>query len=238
MKLSCAHGWSSGNPRSPICAAPQKLFDDDWKPLMSPPVVQFLFDFGSPNAYLCHKVIPAIQERTGATFEYVPILLGGLFKLASNRSPLEAFAGIANKQAYERLEMQRFIAKHALNRFRSNPFFPVNTLHIMRGAVAAQKLGGLMPYVDAMYEAMWEQGRNMNDQAEIANVLTTAGIDAEKLLETAQHADVKSRLIANTQTAFERGAFGSPTFFVGHEIFFGKDRLRDVEEEIVRAIKA
>lgn len=204
---------------------------------MSSPVVQFLFDFGSPNAYLCHKVIPVIQQRTGVTFEYVPILLGGLFKLASNRSPMEAFAGIANKQAYERLEMQRFIAKHALNRFRSNPFFPVNTLHIMRGAVAAQKLGSLMPYVDAMYEAMWEQGRNMNDQAEIANVLTTAGIDAGKLLETSQQQDVKNGLIANTQSAFERGAFGSPTFFVGQEILFGKDRLRDVEEEIFRAIQ-
>lgn len=205
---------------------------------MSPPVVQFLFDFGSPNAYLCHKVIPAIQQRTGTTFEYVPILLGGLFKLASNRSPIEAFAGIANKQAYERLEMQRFIARHALNRFRSNPFFPVNTLHIMRGAVAAQTLGGFMPYIDAMYAAMWEQGRNMNDVAEISNVLTAAGIDAGQLLEASQQPDVKSRLIANTQSAFDRGAFGSPTFFVGHEIFFGKDRLSDVEEEIIRAIQS
>ncbi len=204
---------------------------------MSSPVVQFLFDFGSPNAYLCHKVIPVIQQRTGVTFEYVPILLGGLFKLASNRSPMEAFAGIANKQAYERLEMQRFIAKHALNRFRSNPFFPVNTLHIMRGAVAAQTLNNLMPYVDAMYEAMWEQARNMNDPGEIRSVLEAAGIDAEKLLEASQQPDVKNALIANTQTAFERGAFGSPTFFVGHEIFFGKDRLRDVEDEIIRAKK-
>jgi 2-hydroxychromene-2-carboxylate isomerase len=205
---------------------------------MSPPVAQFLFDFGSPNAYLCHKVIPAIQQRTGTTFEYVPILLGGLFKLANNRSPIEAFAGIANKQAYERLEMQRFIARHALNQFRSNPYFPVNTLHIMRGAVAAQKLGSFMPYVDAMYEAMWEQGRNMNDQDEIINVLTSAGIDAEKLLETSQQTDVKNSLIANTQSAFERGAFGSPTFFVGQEIFFGKDHLRDVEDEILRVMQS
>ena len=205
---------------------------------MNPPTIQFLFDFGSPNAYLCHKVIPAIEQRTGATFEYVPILLGGLFKLAGNRSPVEAFAGIVNKQAYERLEMQRFIAKHALNRYQSNPLFPVNTLHIMRGAVAAKKLGGYMPYVDAMYEAMWEQGRNMNDQAEIANVLTTAGIDAEKLLETSQQPDVKSGLMANTQSAFERGAFGSRTFFVGQEIFFGKDRLREVEEEILRVTQS
>lgn len=204
---------------------------------MSQPVVQFLFDFGSPNAYLCHKVIPAIELRTGVKFEYVPILLGGLFKLANNRSPAEAFAGIANKQAYDRLEMHRFVAKHKLDRFRKNPFFPVNTLQIMRGAIAAQKLGNFMQYVNAMYEAMWEQGRNMNEQNEIIDVLTAAGIDAGALVEASQQPDVKNSLLSNTQSAFERGAFGSPTFFVGSEIFFGKDRLREVEEEIVRTIQ-
>ncbi len=203
---------------------------------MSHPTVQFLFDFGSPNAYVCHKVIPAIEQRTGVKFEYVPILLGGLFKLANNRSPMEAFAGIANKQAYDKLEMKRFVAKHKLDRFRFNPFFPINTLQIMRGAVAAQKLGIFMPYVDAMYQAMWEQGRNMNEPTEIIDVLNMAGIESGSLLEAAQQSDVKSGLLVNTQSAFERGAFGSPTFFVGSEIFFGKDRLREVEEEIHRAI--
>lgn len=203
---------------------------------MSNPVVQFLFDFGSPNAYLCHKVIPDIEWRTKIKFEYVPILLGGLFKLANNRSPVEAFVGIPNKQAYDRLEMQRFVAKHKLHQFKNNPFFPVNTLPIMRGAVAAQKLNCFMPYVDAVYAAMWEQGRNMNEQTEIIDVLKAAGIDFEGLLEASQQPDVKSSLLANTQSAFERGAFGSPTFFVGNEIFFGKDRLREVEEEIYRAI--
>jgi 2-hydroxychromene-2-carboxylate isomerase len=201
---------------------------------MSLPVVQFMFDFGSPNAYLCHKVIPEIEDRTGVKFEYVPVLLGGLFKLANNRSPAEAFAGIPNKQAYDLLEMKRFIAKHKLDRFKSNPFFPVNTLKIMRGAMAAQKLGNFMPYVDAVYEAMWEQGRNMNEQTEIIAVLNAAGIDSDSLLEASQQPDVKNGLLANTQSAYERGAFGSPTFFVGDEIFFGKDRLREVEEEILR----
>ena len=201
---------------------------------MSNPVVQFLFDFGSPNAYLCHKVIPEIEWRTKNKFEYVPVLLGGLFKLANNRSPVEAFAGIANKQAYDRLEMQRFVAKHKLDKFENNPFFPVNTLQIMRGAVAAQKLGNFMQYVDAMYEAMWEHGRNMSEPAEIIDVLKTAGIDFGALLEAAQQPDVKNGLLANTQSAFEHGAFGSPTFFVGQEIFFGKDRLREVEEEVLR----
>lgn len=203
---------------------------------MSHPAVQFLFDFGSPNAYVCHKVIPAIEQRTGVKFEYVPILLGGLFKLANNRSPMEAFAGIANKQAYDKLEMKRFVAKHKLDRFRFNPFFPINTLQIMRGAVAAQRLGIFMPYVDAMYEAMWEQGRNMNEPTEIIDVLRIADIESGVLLEATQQSDVKNGLLVNTQSAFERGAFGSPTFFVENEIFFGKDRLREVEEEIHRAI--
>ena len=144
--------------------------------------IQFMFDFGSPNAYFCHKVIPSIEVRTGVTFEYVPILLGGLFKLSNNRSPMEAFAGIPNKQAYDKLEIQRFIAKHKLDQFQFNPFFPVNTLQLMRGAVAAQKLGNLKLYVDAMYKAMWEQGRNMNDLGEIAVVLDAAGIDKVSLL--------------------------------------------------------
>jgi 2-hydroxychromene-2-carboxylate isomerase len=220
-----------GHPKRGI-----KTLSNDWTPTMSHPKLEFLFDFGSPNAYVCHKLIPAIEQRTGVKFEYVPILLGGLFKLANNRSPMEAFAGIANKQAYDKLEMNRFVAKHKLDRFRFNPFFPINTLQIMRGAVAAQNLGIFMPYVESMYEAMWEQGRNMNESTEIIDVLKIAGIESGALLEKTQQPDVKNELLVNTQSAFERGAFGSPTFFVENEIFFGKDRLRDVEEEIHRAI--
>jgi 2-hydroxychromene-2-carboxylate isomerase len=164
----------------------------------------------------------------------VPILLGGLFKLSNNRSPVEAFAAIPHKRAYEGLEMRRFIAKHALDRFRMNPHFPVNTLKIMRGAVAAQALGCLAPYVEAVFVAMWEHGRHMDDLGEIEAVLEAAGLDAGALLEKSQAPAVKAALLANTQGAHDRGAFGSPTFFVGDEIFFGKDRLRDVEEEIGR----
>jgi len=196
--------------------------------------VQFLFDFGSPNAYLCHKVLPHIESRTGQRFDYFPVLLGGLFKLSNNRSPAEAFAGIPNKQAYDRLEMQRFIARHHLTRFTFNPNFPVNTLKIMRLAVAAQALECGPPCIDAMYSAMWEQGRNMDDANEIAAVLSEAGLDGPALQAKAQEPEVKARLAANTQSAFERGAFGSPSFFVGDALFFGKDRLRDVEEEIVQ----
>ncbi len=199
---------------------------------MTSPTVQFLFDFGSPNAYLCHKVIPEIEARTGVRFEYVPVLLGGLFKLANNRSPMEAFAGIPNKLAYDRLEMKRFISKHKLDLFRFNPHFPVNTLTIMRGAVAAKQLGMFEPYVNAIYAGMWEEGLNLSDPTVILATLTKHSIHAEPLLQAIQSAEVKSTLLDNTQKAFDRGAFGSPTFFVDQEIFFGKDRLRDVEEAI------
>ena len=199
---------------------------------MTSPTVQFLFDFGSPNAYLCHKVIPEIEARTGVRFEYVPVLLGGLFKLANNRSPMEAFAGIPNKLAYDKLEMKRFISKHKLDLFRFNPHFPVNTLAIMRGAVAAKQLGMFEPYVNAIYAGMWEEGLNLSDPTVIHATLTKHSIHTEPLLQAIQSAEVKSALLDNTQKAFDRGAFGSPTFFVGQEIFFGKDRLRDVEEAI------
>ena len=106
-----------------------------------PSNVQFLFDFGSPNAYLCHRVIPGIEARSGLRFDYVPVLLGGLFKLANPRSPAEANAAIPLKRAYEDLELRRFVQRHGLARYRMNPHFPVNTLQIMRGAVAAQGLG-------------------------------------------------------------------------------------------------
>ena len=197
--------------------------------------VEFLFDFGSPNAYFCHRVIPAIEARTGVTFSYVPILLGGLFKLANNRSPMEAFADIPHKRAYDRLEVERFITRHGLSAFRFNPHFPVNTLKIMRGAVAAQALGCLAPYVEAVYAAMWEQQRNMADEAQIIEVLTAAGLDAAALLQKSQEPEIKAALLANTEQAHARGAFGSPTFFVDGAIYFGKDRLPDVEEAMTRA---
>jgi 2-hydroxychromene-2-carboxylate isomerase len=203
---------------------------------MEPIQVQFIFDLGSPNAYFCHKVLGSIESRTGVHFEYLPILLGGLFKLSNNRSPAEAFANIPNKRAYEMLEVQRFIAKHQLTRFKFNPHFPVNTLKVMRLAVAAQALGCGPRCIDVMYSAMWEQGRNMDDPGEIATVLHDAGLGASELLARAQDPEVKAQLAANTQSVFKRGAFGAPSFFVADQLFFGKDRLREVEEEIVNQV--
>lgn len=201
---------------------------------MTMPNAEFLFDFGSPNAYLAHRVIPAIEARTGVRFVYRPILLGGLFKLANNRSPVVAFAEIPNKLAYERLEMERFIARHGLSRYRHNPHFPVNTLQIMRGAVAAQSLGVFEPYVEAIFVAMWEDGRDLAQPEQIAAVLTAASLDAAALMQAAQTPEIKTRLQEATESAHARGAFGAPTFFVDDEIYFGKDRLRDVEEAITQ----
>src|SRR3546814_3978265 len=109
----------------------------------TPVTPEFHFDFGSPNAYLAHRVIPGIEQRTGVRFRYVPVLLGGVFKATGNRSPAEAFAGIRNKPEYERRETERFVARHGLTRYRRNPFFPVNTLALMSGAAAAEIDGTL-----------------------------------------------------------------------------------------------
>jgi 2-hydroxychromene-2-carboxylate isomerase len=195
--------------------------------------VEFHFDFGSPNAYLAHLVIPEIERRTGAKFEYVPVLLGGVFKLTGNRSPAEAFAGIKNKPEYERLETERFLQRHGIINYRRNPFFPVNTLTLMRGAVAAQRLGVFAGYVDEMYRRMWSEPIKMDDPKVWRAALLEAGFDAPRFEELVQDPEIKERLLANTQRSVERGTFGSPTFFIGDEIFFGKDRLHDVEERLV-----
>jgi 2-hydroxychromene-2-carboxylate isomerase len=197
------------------------------------PPVEFHFDFGSPNAYLSHLVIPDIERRTGAAFTYVPILLGGVFKMTNNRSPAESMAGIRNRLEYERLETQRFIARHSITRFQRNPFFPVNTLTLMRAAVAAERLGVFPRYVDEMFRHMWAEPKKMDDPAVLRAALTESGLDADQLLQLAQDQGVKDKLLANTAASVERGTFGAPTFYVGDEIFFGKDRLGDVEAEIL-----
>jgi 2-hydroxychromene-2-carboxylate isomerase len=195
--------------------------------------VEFLFDFGSPNAYLSHLVIPGIEKRQGVKFDYLPVLLGGVFKLTNNRSPAESNAGIKNKPEYQQLETRRFIQQHAITRYKFNPFFPVNTLMIMRGAVAARKLGVFERYVDEVYRHMWADPKKLDDPAVLRAALIESALPADKLFELAQTAEVKEGLLTETQRAVERGTFGSPTFFVDEDIYFGKDRLRDVEEAIV-----
>ena len=197
--------------------------------------VEFHFDFGSPNAYLAHLVIPEIERRTGAKFDYVPILLGGVFKLTNNRSPAEKMAGIKNRLQYEQLEMQRFIRRYAIKEFKWNPFFPVNTLLVMRGSIAAQRMGVFPRYANEVFRAMWGEPKKMDDPDVVRGVLKDAGLDADALLALTQDAGVKEQLLKNTEASVARGTFGAPTYFVGDEIFFGKDRLGNVEDEIASA---
>lgn len=197
--------------------------------------VEFLFDFGSPNAYLSWKVVPEIEKRTGTKFQYVPVLLGGIFKATNNVSPVIANQGIRNKNEYQFIEIERFVKKHGLTKFKFNPHFPVNTLQIMRGAIAAEVENILPKYMDAAMAAMWEDGKKMDDPDVIKAVLDAAGIDGAHILARTGEADVKAKLAANTEEAVNRGAFGIPTFYVDGDIYFGKDRLRDVEEAILEA---
>lgn len=197
--------------------------------------VEFHFDFGSANAYFPHRLIPEIETRTGASFEYVPILLGGVFKATNNLPPMVAFAKVQNKLDYQRIEIERFMKRWNAPNWRMNPHFPVNTLQIMRGAVAAESLGQLGPYAEAMFAGMWEDGLKLDEPEVIAATIAKAGLDAAEIMALAQSPEIKAKLMANTEASVKRGTFGSPTFFIGDEIWFGKDSLRDVEEAIVHA---
>lgn len=196
--------------------------------------LEFIFDFGSPNAYLAYKALPSVLERTGASLVITPCLLGGIFKATGNQAPMIAFGNIKNKLDYEKREMDRFISKYELNKFAFNPHFPVNTLLLMRGAVAASRRNDLMAYVEVGLAAMWEDGKKMDDPETFVAVMDAGGLDGAELLRQTQDPDVKMELATNTEHAVGRGAFGIPTFFVGDEMFFGKDRLDQVEAELNR----
>jgi 2-hydroxychromene-2-carboxylate isomerase len=206
--------------------------------MASPVRLEFQFDFGSPNAYLAEKALPAIERRNGVKFDYVPVLLGGIYKATGNMSPFDSLRGIKNKPEYQALETERFIRRHNITTFKKNQFFPVNTLMLMRGAVAAKFEDMFEPYFRAAYHHMWEDPKKMDDLEVFRSAFKSSGIDIDRLIARAQQDDVKKKLIENTTEAVERGAFGSPTFFVGKEMFFGKDQLRDVEDSIVEQIGA
>jgi 2-hydroxychromene-2-carboxylate isomerase len=196
--------------------------------------LDFIFDFGSPNAYYSYKVLPNILARTGAKMFIHPVLLGGLFKITGNQPPMLAFGGVKGKLDYEMLESKRFAEKHNIRDFKFNAHFPVNTIGIMRGLVAAQELGCEQQYIDVVISAMWEQSLKMDDTEVMASALKEGGLDAGAILALMQTDTIKEKLKANTQAAADRGVFGIPTFFVGDEMFFGKDRLGQVEEELAK----
>ncbi|BBB07664.1 2-hydroxychromene-2-carboxylate isomerase [Sphingopyxis sp. EG6] len=195
--------------------------------------LELIFDFGSPNAYLSMKALPELLDRTGADLVITPCLLGGIFKATGNKAPMIQYADAPAKIAYENLEMRRFIEKHGLTKFRLNPHFPVNTLTIMRGAIVADDEGVLDDYIDAVNRAMWEEGLKMDDPDVIATFLSANGFDGPALLARTQEPEIKAKLVANTENAVARGVFGIPTFFVGDAMFFGKDRLGQVEEALL-----
>ncbi|KZL15435.1 2-hydroxychromene-2-carboxylate isomerase [Pseudovibrio axinellae] len=200
--------------------------------------VDFIFDFGSPNAYFCHRLLADMEKRTGATFNYVPCLLGGIFKATGNQAPMMAYAKVKGKNDYERIEIMRFIKRHQLNDFRFNRNFPVNTLLMMRGAVASEMDGNLARYVEAGMAAMWENDQKMDDPDTFVAVMNEAGLDGASLLERSKDPQIKAKLVANTEAAVARKTFGIPTFYVGDEMFFGKERLGQLEEEVLSQMAA
>ena len=196
---------------------------------MTGKTIDFIFDFASPNAYFAHPALKGVAERTGARINIIPCLLGGIFKATGNQAPMIAFGGIKGKMDYEMLEIRRFIAAHGLTRFRMNPHFPINSLTAMRGLCAVEPGAEFDTYVEAVLAGFWERRLAMGDAEALASVLTEAGLDADAILARAQTDPVKAILAANTEAAVARGVFGIPTFFVGDEMVFGKERLGQVE---------
>ena len=186
--------------------------------------IEFLFDVGSPTTYLAHKRIPDLIDRTGVEVVYVPVLLGGIFKATGNASPVMVPA----KGAYMGADMARFAKKFGVS-LNMNPYFPINTITMMRMAAGLVGEDRFPALVDALFDAMWKGRKNMGDPEVLASVLTGAGFDPAELLALAESPEAKDRLKTNTETAVARGAFGAPTFCVGDEMFFGQDRLDFVE---------
>jgi 2-hydroxychromene-2-carboxylate isomerase len=189
--------------------------------------VEFLFDFGSPASYLAYKRLPELLARTGAKADYVPMLLGGVFKATGNASP----ATVPAKGRWMNADLARWAARYGTE-FNRNPYFPINTLHLMRGAAGLIEDTRFMAYCDFVFDAMWREPKNLGDPAELTPVLRRAGIEAEDFRALVERDDVKERLKATTETAVDLGVFGAPTFFVGDQMFFGQDRMDFVEEAL------
>lgn len=187
--------------------------------------LDFYFDYGSPTSYLAYTQLPMLAKRTGATVNYKPILLGGVFQATGNRSPVE----VAAKGKYMFEDLKWFAARYGVE-FQQNPYFPINTLNLIRGALAAQRDGYFAVYSDTVFKAIWADAVNMGDPAEIGKVLTAGGLDASKIIAATQEPAIKEALKAATEAAVLRGVFGAPTFFVDQHMHFGQDRLPYVEE--------
>ena len=194
--------------------------------------IEFIFDFASPNVYLAYRALPSILGHAGARLVITPCLLGGIFKATGNQAPAVAYAGVKGKLDYEMLEIRRFIVKHGLDKFHFNSNFPANTLILMRGLIAAREAGVEAGYLEMGLEGLFEEGLKLDDPEVLARRIDSAGLDSASLIAAAQTDRVKLKLADNTAAAVARGVFGVPTFFVGADMFFGKDRLAQVEEAV------
>ena len=193
--------------------------------------VDFIFDFASPNAYLCHKAIIQLEKKHDIKFNYVPCLLGGLMKLSNNQPPMIAFGEIPNKMKYEfDTAFNRFMREHSITKFKMNEHFPVNTISLIRGAIVAQKNDFFNSYVEIVLCGLWEQSLKLDSPEALHQILTEHDCHADLVIEGIAKDEIKEELIANTSKATEKGAFGIPTFFVEDEMFYGKDTLRELKE--------
>jgi 2-hydroxychromene-2-carboxylate isomerase len=192
--------------------------------------IDFYFDFASPNAYFGFNVLKKFPEKYDCEINYIPVLLGGIFKATNNKPPMEQFFGVLNKNEYQSLEIERFVNRHGLKKFKMNPHFPVISLQIVRGAIAAEMDGYLEDYIEKVLVHMWEEPKKMDDPEVIKAAFEESGFDSEKLLEKMQDPDVKAKLISNTEEAVKKGLFGIPTFFIDDEMYFGKDTIWMIEE--------
>jgi 2-hydroxychromene-2-carboxylate isomerase len=192
-----------------------------------PKTVEFLFDFGSPASYLAYKRLPELARRTGAAIDYQPMLLGGVFKATGNASP----ATIPAKGRWMNADLARWAKRHGVA-FNRNPHFPINTLHLMRGAAGLHDDVRFMTYCDVIFDGMWLEPKNLGDPAELIPVLRRAGLEADEFRALTERDEVKEALKSATEAAVARGVFGAPTFFVGEEMFFGQDRMDFVEEAL------
>ncbi|RGP41031.1 Glutathione transferase [Altererythrobacter insulae] len=198
--------------------------------------VELIFDFVSPNAYLVWWPLRDLIRRTGAELDVTPVFLGGMHKLTGNAPPMIRDKDVKGKVEYSMLEMQRFIAKHNLTKYRLHPQFPFNSITLQRMLYAADQDGRGVQFVEAMLPAIWEEGVDVTSPESLAAAIEKTGFDAQDLFARSQTDEVKQGLVANTQNAVDRGTFGIPTMFVGSkgegDIFFGKERLDQIEEEL------
>tara|TARA_Y100001934_G_scaffold258606_1_gene328912 strand:+ start:1179 stop:1784 length:606 start_codon:yes stop_codon:yes gene_type:complete len=194
---------------------------------------KFIFDFGSPKTYLVYKLLPGIEKRTNIKAEYVPVLLGGIFKSTNNVSPIESFKTVPAKGKYDDLDTERFVKKHDIA-FNFNSNFPINTLNLMRGAIFAQENGIFDKYVEVVFKSMWVDNQKMDDLEVVQSVFLKNKLPVKEIFEGTQDQKIKDKLIKNTSEAVEKGVFGAPSMLVNNELFFGKETLQDVEELLIK----